>query len=380
MMSQSTLDARVRAAAGRVPGVVLLVVGPEGVRARSAIGLADLARGTGMTPNVAIPWFSMTKTATATTAVRLAERGVLDLDSPLCALVPAMRSLRPHEWAARITARQLMQHSGGLANPLPIRWVHAADGPGPNPDALLEELLAKHRKLRFEPGCRSRYSNIGILVLAAAIASATRKSFETVVHEEILAPLGMSSTSFGFPAGLSAATGYHPRRSPMRLLLPKWVAGESTGRWVALRPFLVDGAAYGGLVGTAEDAARFIQMHLRQGDLEGRRLISADAVGKMRTLSSSGGGYDFGLGWFVPTRQRNEDPRFVEHIGGGAGFRNMIRIYPSLGLGVIVMGNATRYRVDAVAKLGLDFRSRDVPRQSAVFAEEHASRQSLSRR
>jgi CubicO group peptidase (beta-lactamase class C family) len=86
----------------------------------------------------------------------------------------------------------------------------------------------------------------------------------------------------------------------------------------------------------------------------------------MQTVSSSGGGYDFGLGWFVPTRRRSEDPGFVEHIGGGAGFRNVIRMYPSLGLGVIVMGNATRYGIDAVAKLGLEFRSRDVPSQSAA--------------
>jgi hypothetical protein len=43
----------------------------------------------------------------------------------------------------------------------------------------------------------------------------------------------------------------------------------------------------------------------------------------------------------------------VEHLGGGAGFYNLIRIYPSRGVGVAVMGNATSYHIDAVARLAL---------------------------
>ena len=150
MISQVSLNDRLRAAAGKVPGVLLIVVGPEGVRARSAIGFADLAARIPMASDIVVPWFSMTKTATATTAIRLAERGILDLDSPVRPLVPAMRSLQRSSWAERITARHLLQHSAGLANPIPVRWIHPAADPGPNPDTFLDELLAKHSKLRFE--------------------------------------------------------------------------------------------------------------------------------------------------------------------------------------------------------------------------------------
>ena len=41
------------------------------------------------------------------------------------------------------------------------------------------------------------------------------------------------------------------------------------------------------------------------------------------------------------------------YLGGGAGFFNVMRLYPSLGIGVVVMGNATTYDIDAVARLGL---------------------------
>jgi CubicO group peptidase (beta-lactamase class C family) len=357
-MTQANLDQKMRAAVGRkAPGAALVVVGGEGVRARSAFGMADLIAGQPMTTQLAMPWFSMTKIATATTAIRLAGHRVIDLDAPVLPLVPAIRSLRPGTWAARITARHLLQHSAGLANPIPVKWIHPAEEPGPNPDAFLEALLSKHSKLHFEPGSRSSYSNLGTLTLGAAIARAAGTPFEAIVHEEVLEPVGMSSTGFSFVPGQPAATGYHPRGSPMRLLLPRWVAGESSGQWLGLRPFLLDGAAYGGLVGTAEDAARFLRMHLRDGELDGNRVISADRAAEMRRIVAQGRRFDLGLGWFVPANRRSADPPFVEHLGAGAGFFNVMRLYPSLGVGAVVMGNSTKYNIDGVASLALDFRS-----------------------
>ena len=355
MTTNSNLDVRVRAAMGsKVPGVALVVVGPEGVRARSAVGLADLVARSPMRVDLAMPWFSMTKIATATTVMRLVERGTLELDEPVLPLVPAMRSLRPPDRAARITPRHLLQHAGGLANPIPVRWIHPTDRPGPEPDVFLEGLLSKHAKLRFEPGTRSSYSNLGTLILGAAVAQATGRRYEEVAREEVLEPLGMSSTGYAFAAGAAAATGYHPRRSPMRLFLPRWVKGPSSGHWMGLRRFLLDGAAYGGLVGTPEDAARFLRMSLRDGELDGTRLISAEAAARMRRIDKRGRRFDLGLGWFVPANRRDADPAFVEHLGGGAGFFNVMRIYPSVGVGAVVMGNSTKYDIDAVAKLALE--------------------------
>ena len=189
----------------------------------------------------------MTKIATATVAVRLAEHGVLDLDAPVAGHVPALRQVRPPRWACRITARHLLSHSAGLANPIPVRWVHPADQPAPDPGAFLHGLLARHGRLRFEPGARSSYSNLGPLVLAAALATATGKPFTELVSDEILGPLGMAATAFTYTthARPRAAVGYHPRLSPMRLLLPRWVIGEPgravdlaaplPGRWPRLR-------------------------------------------------------------------------------------------------------------------------------------------------
>jgi CubicO group peptidase (beta-lactamase class C family) len=73
----------------------------------------------------------------------------------------------------------------------------------------------------------------------------------------------------------------------------------------------------------------------------------------MRDIEARGRRYDLGLGWFRPAKQRAADPPFVEHLGGGAGFFNVIRIYPTRGVGIAVMGNTTRYDIDRVAALAL---------------------------
>jgi CubicO group peptidase (beta-lactamase class C family) len=355
-VTSTPLSAKLRAAAGdRVPGVAIAIVAPDGIRDAAAVGYADLGSHVAASPRMVCPWFSMTKLVTATAALRLVERGDLDLDEPVVRLVRSMDLLRPATLAARITARHLLSHSAGLANPIPVRWIHPADAPAPEQEALLHSLLSKHRRLRFEPGARSSYSNLGVLVLGSVLANAAGRPFVDLVRNEVLEPLRMERTGFAYSAEMdaAAATGYHPRWSPMRLVLPRWVVGPATGRWISFRRFLLDGAAYGGLVGSLDDAARFLQMHLRGGELDGRRILSPESVAAMSDIRVVGRAYDLGLGWFRPSSQRNAIPPFVEHLGGGAGFFDVMRLYPTKQVGVVVMGNATRYDIDAVAQLTL---------------------------
>ena len=355
-MAGTSLAGRLGPLAGRaVPGIAAAIVGPGGLLDVAACGDADLAAGRPASAGMVCPWFSMTKIVTATMAMRLADQGLLDLDRPVAPLVPELAVMEPRRYRERITPRHLLAHSAGIANPVPVRWIHPADRPGPDQAALLQRLLAQHRKLRFEPGARSSYSNLGTLVLGRALSIAAGRPYADLVQGEILAPLGMGMTAFAYSREMEAqaATGYHPRRSPMRLLLPRWVIGEPAGRWVSFHRFLLDGAAYGGLVGPVLDAARFLRMHLRDGELDGTRILSPAAAASMRQISTRGRRYDLGLGWFRPAGARSADPPFVEHLGGGAGFFNVIRIYPTRAVGIAVMGNATRYDIDAVARLAL---------------------------
>jgi CubicO group peptidase (beta-lactamase class C family) len=355
-MAEASVAGRLRSAMGRkVPGVAIAIAGAEGLRETAAAGYADLATAVPASADMVCPWFSMTKIVTASLAMRLAGQGLLGLDRPVLPLVPELAVMEPRAQAERITPRHLLSHSAGFANPIPVRWIHPAGRPGPDPAVLLKGLLGRHRKLRFEPGTRSSYSNLGTLVLGQAMANAAGQPYTGLVTNEILRPLGMPMTGFAYDGDMQAraATGYHPRRSPMRLLLPRWVIGEAAGRWVGFRRFLLDGQAYGGLLGPVRDAARFLQMHLRDGELDGTRILPAESAAAMRRITTTGRRFDLGLGWFRPASQRDADPPFVEHLGGGAGFFNVIRIYPTQAVGIAVMGNATRYDIDAIASLAL---------------------------
>ena len=105
MMSQEDLDERVRSAMGRrVPGVALVVVGRDGARARSAVGRADLVSGTPIATDMVIPWFSMTKIATATTAAQARwSAGRSRSRRPVLPFVPGDAIAAAQEWAERIT-------------------------------------------------------------------------------------------------------------------------------------------------------------------------------------------------------------------------------------------------------------------------------------
>ena len=114
------------------------------------------------------------------------------------------------------------------------------------------------------------------------------------------------------------------------------------------RPFLVNGAPYGGLVGPVSDAARVLLVHANGGSLDGKRILSEDAVRQMQAITLTGRPFDHGLGWFRKPKDRQRRPAFVEHYGGGGGYHNLMRLYPDRHVGVVAMGNSTSYDVDVL--------------------------------
>ncbi|HET6884910.1 MAG TPA: serine hydrolase domain-containing protein [Rubrobacteraceae bacterium] len=111
-----------------VPGPSVAVVKDDRIVWARGFGFADLATSTPATPATSYLWFSMTKIATATVVMRLADRGQLDLDA---AADEYFRGFRVVSQPASVTVRHLLNHSSGLANPVPIRWVTPADAPPP---------------------------------------------------------------------------------------------------------------------------------------------------------------------------------------------------------------------------------------------------------
>jgi len=330
------------------PGLAAAVVTADGAVEFVTSGLADVGTGRPVTARTTFLWFSMTKIVTATAAMMLADRGALDLDTPVIGHVPEMGVLRGP--GSLITARHLLAHSSGLANPPPIRWVRPAAAPPPDSRSFLARLLHRHRRLRSRPGETASYSNLGYLILGELIASCAGRPFCEFVRRELLGPLGMSRTGFEHaqaPADL--ATGYWRLppggRTALRLLLPPGIVGQRAGGLVAFRPFYVNGPPYGGLVGDVHDAARFLSLHLGDGAAHGKRLLSAQSAVAMRTLTTNGSKLSTGLGWWR-RHDADDGSGLVEHLGGGGAYRNLMRLYPASGRAVVMFGNLTSYPVE----------------------------------
>lgn len=339
-----------------VPGLAVAVTRGEALAEGCAEGVTSLATRAPTTLDSVHLWFSMTKIVTATATMQLVEQGALRLDDPIQEFLPEFPS--PRAGWPPVRVRHLLSHSSGLANPIPVKWVHPAGAAGPDGHELALGLLERHSKLRFRAGAKAAYSNLGYIALGEVIGAASGQGYGEFVRARILEPLGMSRTGFSLEGlGEDVATGYQPRLHPMtalfRLLLPSEILGEKSGRFVAFRPFHVDGQAYGGLVGSTRDAARFMAAHLNQGELDGRRLLAPESVLAMQAIHARGRKIDVGFGWFRRGAGRRK-AGYLEHLGGGGGFWAMMRIYPDRRLGVIAMGNATRYDHERVASAVLD--------------------------
>ena len=87
------------------------------------------------------------------------------------------------------------------------------------------------------------------------------------------------------------------------------------------------------------DAGRFLRLHLGDGQIDGHRILSAETARSMRVIEHPGKPFDHGIGWF--RRPTQETGQWVEHFGAGAGFWNVMRLYPEHGLGIVVMTNST---------------------------------------
>jgi len=323
----------------RIPGMSVAIASPDRLLYAAAIGYSDLQTRRASTVDDQYPWFSMTKIATATAAMRLHADGVLDIDLPIGAYLPDYRA---HATQRHPTTRQLLTHTAGLGNPLPVRWVRATDQ-APDP-AFIAQIITKHGTPRRPVGARASYSNIGYLLTGEVIAAVTGATAEACVRDRVLDPLGMQQTGYDYDRGAPRAVGYvrAPRVAVplIRALLPVGIVGPRVHGRTALNPFLVNGAAYGGLVGTAADAVRLAAAHAAH-TTDPHPVLSHPHLDAMRTITATGKRFDHGIGWFRRPTDAARTPAFVEHYGTGGGYWNAMRIYPDQRLAIVAMTNTT---------------------------------------
>jgi CubicO group peptidase (beta-lactamase class C family) len=318
-------------------GAVTLVARVGKIVDFKAVGMMDMAKAQPMKTDTIFRIYSMTKPITTVAAMMLWEEGRFQLDDPVSKYIPEFKGLRvyvgPKEETVatkrEITIRDLMRHTSGLtygafgdtAVDRMYREKRLLDR-----NATLQEFVAKLATipLQYQPGTKFHYS-VAVDVLGRVVEVISGRSLDTYFEDRIFKPLDMVDSAFFVPASKvdRFATNYgpglividNPSKSPY-LTPPKFFSGG------------------GGLVSTARDYARFCQMMLNGGELEGTRLLKHETVELMThnqlpkeaiPMSMPGPGpsvvgLGFGLGFAVYMAADPNNPTSVvgEYFWGGA--------------------------------------------------------------
>src|SRR3954463_1660199 len=252
-----------RADVSKTPGIQYVAVNASATVAAFTAGSSDLRRGAPIDPATTMMAYSMSKTITAAAVLQLVERRQIALDDPI------VRYLPESPYGDSVTIGQLLTHTGGVPNPIPLRWVHRVDAHARfEEDAAFRAVLRAHPRLSRRPGTKYAYSNIGYWMLGKIVERVSGQAFVSHVTTNILEPLGIAEdVGYAVPAVTLHAAGYLEKYSVINLfkrwLIDTDLIGQYDGRWLRIESHYANGPAFGGLVGTARGFARFLQDQLR---------------------------------------------------------------------------------------------------------------------
>lgn len=277
--------------AGKIPGAITLVARHGKIVHVHPMGLKDIASGEPSRVDGLYRIFSMTKPVTAVAMMILHDEGRWHPDDPIERHLPEFAGVKVFAGLAEggivlledpehpPTLCELFTHTAGLSygtalsdpnDPVDTAYRNAKIWEAEDLSDMMARLA--HMPLAYQPGSSWRYS-VGMDVQGAIVERLSGQSLAAFMRERIFAPLGMVDTSFYTPpekadrlATLYFKTGEMPL-TPIANPLRKDYDSE---------PALAMGG--GGLVSTIGDYARFAQMLLNKGELDGARIISAEAA------------------------------------------------------------------------------------------------------
>jgi len=283
---------------GKLPGTVALVARHGSIAYLKADGFMDVESREPIELDTIFRIYSMTKPLTTVGAMILYEEGRFQLDDPISKYIPEFKDVKvlvgDETGGANLvnpdrppTIHDLMRHTAGFTygvfgDTMVDRMYREARTLGE--DLPLRDFVTRLAglPLQYQPGTHWHYG-VSVDVLGYLIEVISGQSLDVFLRERVFQPLDMKDTAFSVPPEKlnRFATCYVPNRDATPengLPLIKASDRPETSNYASPRKFLSGG---GGLVSTARDYARFLQMMLNGGELEGSRILSPKTVAFM---------------------------------------------------------------------------------------------------
>lgn len=297
-------------------------------------GYAKLETKTAMTDNMTAWLYSISKTYLATIALRLKEKGLLNLDARVAEFI-SQDKLRHIANGDKITVRQLMNHSSGLRNHTEEPSFQLFQLNNPFTVLSLEEKIKfiYDKPALFEPGTDFFYSNSGYTLLQWVVEAASNKPYAQVLQEEILQPLNLTKTFYGVTdqqmLNLGFPNYYFERYNNGQL--------ENVTKWNNTIAKGLEG--YGGIAANGTDVIRFMEA------LINGNIINAASLQEMRTWiqgkESTEPDYGLGLEYFGSYNKTVPTVTYG-HEGDGIGGTTQVLYVPANDTYIFITINAGR--------------------------------------
>lgn len=343
------VDAAMRQAIAdrEIVGSVTVVATKDKITHLGLNGVANVEANRPMKADTLFWIASMTKPVTGVALLMLQDEGKLDVSDPVAKYIPEFAALKtPSGQPANLTIRQVMTHVSGLGEAS-----GAASGAARKLADLIPTYLAT--PMQYEPGARWKYTQSGINVGARIVEIVSGKSFDAFLQERLFTPLGMKDTTF-YPNAQQIerlATGYLKNQGSGEL------EPVATRRGVGTND--VPPYGHAGLYSTGPDYARFAQMLLNGGTLDGKRYLSPAAYQLLTTpqtgdlptgfFQTSAASFGANYGWAIGTcvlRTPHEGAAEVLSpgtFGHGGAWGTQAWIDPVKGVAYILMVQRTNH-------------------------------------
>lgn len=359
----------------RIGGAVALVLRDGHVVYERAVGWADKESSRRMTPDAMFRIASQSKALTSVAIMMLIEEGKIALSNPVSRFIPAYSRTtvatrsdtgRVIAQAARpITIRDLLTHTAGISYGTDslVAPLYAQKGLGPaagygwytadkdEPVCTTMETLATLPFTR-QPGEAFVYG-YSTDILGCVVERASGMPLDEFIRRRITQPLGMTDTHFFVPVAQRQrlVTLYASDAENRAARAPEGARGQ--GHYVdGPRRNFAGGA---GIVSTARDYGRFLQMLLNGGELAGARLLSPKTVALMTTNQVgtlfNANGLGFGLGFSIVERVGADNtPASEGTYGWGGAYGSQYRVDPKERMVLVFMINQLPNRTDVASK------------------------------